>query len=159
MGGQGLGQRMEGSRERESAGVYVCRTMVTKLVTVNGARRWMDRLTFKRIEEGNEQDWDKHYKEINQWHANNIEEDDEKDDKDEEEDSNKNHYTKFYLKELNKFNREIFIVIKLINFISLIMDNEITRERRNAKEWLTHWMTIAEGNCTSLLLQQQQQKG
>lgn len=49
---------MEGSRqrERESAGVYVCRTMVTKLVTVNGARRWMDRLTFKRIEDGNEQD-------------------------------------------------------------------------------------------------------
>lgn len=56
VGGQGLGQRMEGSRERESVGVYVCRTMVTKLVTVNGARRWMDRLTFKRIEEGNEQD-------------------------------------------------------------------------------------------------------
>lgn len=36
-----------------------------------------------------------------------------------------NHYTKFYLKELNKFNSEIFIVIKLINFISQIMDNEI----------------------------------
>lgn len=38
-----------------------------------------------------------------------------------------NHYTKFYLKELNKFNSEIFIVIKLINFISQIMDNEIER--------------------------------
>lgn len=55
-GWAGVRAKNGGQRERESAGVYVCRTMVTKLVTVNGARRWMDRLTFKRIEEGNEQD-------------------------------------------------------------------------------------------------------
>lgn len=46
------------------------------------------------------------------------------------EDLNKSNYTKFYLKELNKFNSEIFIVIKLINFISLIMDNEIDKQNK-----------------------------